>query len=578
MIMMGIPDLVENPADIDFSGTRTFLSGTGSLGDMDEGDKVVFDDAIRDCNDIFYDVVITVTDISPGVSVGTNANGIDIGGGIPNQNDYATFLLNVVESGSATVGNPTGTVASVDNITLDMYDVDSDSGDNYTEVVGYNNSNGADTSYLSPLTLLEEGGFLSGGPSGSWTTYRQDALSGATNWSSNTNVNSSTYDPDISAFMYFSSLSEVEFVFGMTGGLNSAPSIATRATRFNASAECDRDGDGIPNRVDLDLDNDGIYDLYEAGHAFIADVDEDGMIDGADTGSGSNGLYNGIETSTDNGNINYSYYDSDSDGIYDFFEIDSDDDNCYDTEEADVADADVDGIAGTGTPITDAFGVVTTILYEEPPTDNWQDPLQSCLEICDNGIDDDGDGLIDEFDPDCADYYLEAECGFPGANWVRTFDLDASNNDFQTITTGLNSLDVPPTAGADILRFTVTTLAVGTYRILGRVKSASGADDSFWFRVDEGTWYKWNDWDTGGTWQWVEFSDNDDGNNVVRYVLGAGSHSIDIAYREDGAGLDKLHLTINGSTPSGEGEEAINCQRSITTNLFLMYKIRNRTN
>jgi len=574
----GIPDEVESPANIDFGGTRTFLSGTGSLGSMNVGDKVLFDNAIRDCNDNFFDIVITVTAITAGVSVGTNVNGIDISGAIPNQNDYATFLINVVETGSATIGNPSGTAASVGNITIDMYDVDSDAGDNYTEVVGYNNTNGADSSYLVPLTELEEGGFLSGGPGVNWTYYRQIPQSGSNNWSSNTGISSTIYTPEVSAFMYFTNLSEVELVFGLTGGLNSTPTIATRATRFNASAECDRDGDGIPNRLDLDLDNDGIYDLYEAGHSFTADVDGDGMIDGSDSGSGANGLFNGVETGSESGNINYTYSDSDNDSIYDFLESDSDDDNCFDTEEADVADADVDGIAGTGTPTTDAFGRVTSITYQAPPTTNWQDPVQSCLEICDNGIDDDGDGLIDGFDSDCADYFLEAECGFPGENWVRTFDVDASNNDFQTITSGLNSLDVPPTAAANILRFTVTTLAAGTYRILGRVKSASGADDSFWFRVDEGTWYKWNDWDTGGTWEWVEFSDNDNGNVSVPYVLGVGSHSIDIAYREDGAGIDKLHLTINGSTPAGEGEEAINCQRSITTNLFLNYKIRNRTN
>ncbi|MFT4569083.1 MAG: hypothetical protein ACI9FN_004053 [Saprospiraceae bacterium] len=78
-----------------------------------------------------------------------------------------------------------------------------------------------------------------------------------------------------------------------------------------------------------------------------------------------------------------------------------------------------------------------------------------------------------------------------------------------------------------------------------------------------------------GIWQWVEFSDNDDGNNPVRYILiSSGSHSIDIAYREDGAGIDKLHLTINGSTPSGEGEDAINCIFTLKTEL---YNIKNES-
>ncbi len=580
----GIPDIIESPATIDFGGTRTLIVGT-DITNMAVGDVVVYSDAIRDCDDIFYDVTITINSISPGSVVEADFQGMLIKNAAANEDDHFTFTLSVVESGSATSGNPAGTAATIDDFLFTPRDIDSNSaatGDtdiDHTEVFGVSNSTIFDTSYFDPLTVLEEGGFINGlGPGSGYTYYRMAPVSGPNDWSANDN-DITGEDIRFAVFLFYSSFSSVDIAYGRTGSAGSN-SGGTRLTNFFGSKECDRDGDGVPNRVDLDLDNDGIYDLYEAGHSFTADVDGDGMIDGADTGSGGNGLFDGVETSAESGNVNYSYSNSDNDTeqIYDFFELDSDDDNCFDTEEADIADADVDGTAGTGAPTSDAFGRVTSITYIEPPTMNWQDPLQSCLEICDNGMDDDGDGLIDGFDPDCADYYLEAECGFPGANWVRTFDLDASNNDFQTITTGLNSLDNPPTAAADILRFTVTTLAAGTYRILGRVNSASGADDSFWFRVDEGTWYKWNDWDTGGTWEWIEFSDNDNGNTPVRYALGVGSHSIDIAYREDGAGIDKLHLTINGSTPAGEGEEAINCNRSITTNLFLNYKIRNRTN
>jgi len=41
---------------------------------------------------------------------------------------------------------------------------------------------------------------------------------------------------------------------------------------------CDFDGDGIPNSFDLDSDNDGIYDIVEAGGT---DTDNDGMVDDA---------------------------------------------------------------------------------------------------------------------------------------------------------------------------------------------------------------------------------------------------------------------------------------------------------
>jgi hypothetical protein len=199
-----------------------------------------------------------------------------------------------------------------------------------------------------------------------------------------------------------------------------------------------------------------------------------------------------------------------------------------------------------------------------------------CGEICNNGIDDDGDGLIDDDDPDCANYYLEAECGFPGSRWNRLPDSLASNNDYLTVSTGVDSLNNPPPSLQERIRFTVNVTAAGVYRLLGRVKSSSGANDSFWFRIDDGTWYKWNDWNTYSIWEWVVFSDNDNGNIAVKYNLAIGNHTIDIAYREIGSQIDKLHLTINGTTPTGEGEESINCGRYITRNLFIPYKLLNK--
>ncbi len=571
----GIPDIIENAAFIDFSGTRTLLVGSDE-NNLLIGDKIVFEDAVFSCNNIFYDIVLTITDIE-GVIVSADASGLINIGSNPSLDEFATFTFQLVESGSATFSNPAGTTATVEDFVLIQRDVDSQLNNDFTEIVGTSDATPPDNVFFTTTTVIENGGFTNGGgPSASFTTYRLQPFGGPNPFSPHPAlVGIDELDPDYGVFLFYENFSFVELIFGITG---SSTVDSDRTTRYAAQNECDLDGDGVPNSADLDSDNDGIYDIHEAGHAFTADVDNDGIIDGSQSSSGANGLFDSIETSSESGLINYTISDSDSDDIENFLELDSDNDNCFDTEEADITDDDVDGIADTGVPMTDGFGVVTTIDYEAPPNNNWQDPLQSCLEICDNGIDDDGDGLIDDFDTDCADFFLEAECGFPGANWVRTFSADASNNDFQTILSGLNSLDVPPTNAEDILRFTITISAPGTYRIFGRVNSASGADDSFWFRVDEDIWFKWNDWDTEGIWEWREFTDNDNANTPVRYILGIGSHTIDIAYREDGAGLDKLHLTINGGTPEGLGEEAFNCQRSITTNLFLNYKIRNRNN
>lgn len=170
---------------------------------------------------------------------------------------------------------------------------------------------------------------------------------------------------------------------------------------------CDIDGDGVENRFDLDSDNDGIYDLEEAGHN-VTDSNNDGIIDGVSADFGSNGLFDALETSADNDTINYSIADSDTspDGTYDAHETDADGDGCFDTEEANISDTDTDGIAGSGTPTVDANGRVISITYFSPNNNNWQNPsVRLCIaEICGNGIDEDGNGFIDDGCPeDCSD-------------------------------------------------------------------------------------------------------------------------------------------------------------------------------
>ena len=171
-----------------------------------------------------------------------------------------------------------------------------------------------------------------------------------------------------------------------------------------SSNYCDTDGDGLINPIDLDSDNDGIFDLDEAGHSAI-DSNSDGIIDGTPADFGTNGLFDGIETSADSDVIDYAVADSESspDGIYDAYELDSDGDNCFDTEEERISDSDDDGIAGTRTAVVDANGLVTTHTYSHPTFDQWQNPAVGiCVaEICTNSIDDDGDGLIDCADAEC---------------------------------------------------------------------------------------------------------------------------------------------------------------------------------
>ncbi len=121
----------------------------------------------------------------------------------------------------------------------------------------------------------------------------------------------------------------------------------------------DIDQDGIPNYLDLDSDNDGIYDLVESGSNAV-DANNNGIIDGAPITFGVNGLSDLVETSPDSGTISYILTNTDGDTAPDFIDLDSDNDLCFDVIEAGFTDANNDGMLGNATPpTTNANGLVT---------------------------------------------------------------------------------------------------------------------------------------------------------------------------------------------------------------------------
>ena len=116
----------------------------------------------------------------------------------------------------------------------------------------------------------------------------------------------------------------------------------------------DTDGDGIADHLDLDSDNDGVYDVVEGGDGNL-DSNGDGMLNSTDTSYqdiDTDGMFDTSEITDPT--------DTDTDGTPDYIDSDSDNDGCFDTSEAGFTDLEDDGKLG-GTPITvDAMGKVTT--------------------------------------------------------------------------------------------------------------------------------------------------------------------------------------------------------------------------
>ena len=117
----------------------------------------------------------------------------------------------------------------------------------------------------------------------------------------------------------------------------------------------------MPDYLDLDSDNDGVYDLWEAGHPLLDVTLTDGQIDDVDLNIGINGLDNRLETAPDNFILNYTIFDPDNDSLFSYLDLDSDGDNCPDVTEAGFTDPDNDSIIGTSPTSVDNMGRVTGI-------------------------------------------------------------------------------------------------------------------------------------------------------------------------------------------------------------------------
>ncbi len=105
----------------------------------------------------------------------------------------------------------------------------------------------------------------------------------------------------------------------------------------------------------------------------------------------------------------------------------------------------------------------------------------------------------------------------------------------------------PPATGVATYSITVQG---GVYRLVGRVIIPSG--DSFWLRIPDATtqtknhasgWVRWSDPANGDTWHWEPVFSGDDAGQTVQFTLAAGTHTLEIARREDGALLDAILIT-----------------------------------
>ncbi len=174
--------------------------------------------------------------------------------------------------------------------------------------------------------------------------------------------------------------------------------------------------------------------------------------------------------------------------------------------------------------------------------------------------------------------WLEAECSEVGANWEIREDDQASNGQYAS-SPGGTRLDQPPTDEQDLVRFSFQVGEPGTYRVYVRSMVMDDNDNSFWVRVDENDWQRWNhvnagssnamyNWDQVGNWMSGPVA------TPVTFDLDAGSHDLIFGHREPGVRLDKVFITRSPESPMGLGMPASNCTLTHTGEQLTTQEIR----
>ncbi|MDO6518811.1 gliding motility-associated C-terminal domain-containing protein [Zobellia uliginosa] len=414
---------------------------------------------------------------------GLNANGVCInfdtdGDGVPNHLDLDSDndgITDIVELGAG--NNDANGDGVLDNIT----DVDNDG---LADVVDNDTTDGPEGSTpCSPQTACVQ----TNSTSNIFDTDADGTTDNSGDFDGDGIINAYDLDSDNDGILDTVE-AQVASGFNMPGAIDPATGIPVVGGDTDGIDPIDTDGDGNPDYLDLDADNDGITDTLEAGGI---DADGDGAVDGFVDADG-NGVADSVDTTP------LPDEDSDGDGVLDRLDLDSDNDGIPDVTEAGGIDGDGDGIVDSFLVDTDNDGLADSLdpvgpatpgtPIPNPDTDN--DGLDDRLDLDseNDGIpdvieaggidpdndgrigtgaitDDDGDGLSDSVDPDDNTTSGTPGDGLGTALPINNFDGDSvpdyldidSDNDGITDTTEAGGLDLDGDGTVDAFDDTAIT-------------------------------------------------------------------------------------------------------------------------
>jgi hypothetical protein len=151
--------------------------------------------------------------------------------------------------------------------------------------------------------------------------------------------------------------------------------------------------------------------------------------------------------------------------------------------------------------------------------------------------------------PERYSVWLEAECATVGEDWDILTNGQASNGKYVTAKPGMQSLSAAPADSRSAITLPFSVDTTETFFIFARVSCPTAAGDSLWAKMDDQEFVMHDGFASSG-WQWIQLSST---------LLTAGQHTLTIAYREDGAKLDKISISIYPYAPKETGDNAQNC-------------------
>jgi len=137
--------------------------------------------------------------------------------------------------------------------------------------------------------------------------------------------------------------------------------------------------------------------------------------------------------------------------------------------------------------------------------------------------------------------WVEAEAGSISSPMKVWYNEKASGGQFIEVQSGNNNTKSAPEDGHITYKFTIQS--AGIYKVWGRVIATMDDEDAFWVRMDNEKWIKWKDICVDCNWHWDEVHDNANNDQVVKFNLTEGEHTLTFTYLMDQTKLDKLLIT-----------------------------------